>query len=804
MFHSLGRLAASHPWLVCAAWIVVGVALTLYAPNWDNRTQDDDIRFLPERCASVRGYQLLQQAFPQNVFASRLIFAIEREDRQLGEADYALVDQLIADLEQLGKEAPGLKLGSITSYQDGVIGSRLRSQDGHCTLIIVSLGTPFLAVQTQTTVDRVEALLRQRLAQVPDPPRLFTTGNSGIGRDLVQACGDSLDNTTLATIILVVVVLLLVYRAPLLALVPLITIGASVWVALHLLAFMTLIPGVHMVNVSKIFAIVILYGAGTDYCLFLISRYREELENGQPNVLAVSSSVGAVGGALTASAATVMCGLGLMALAEFAKVRYSGPGIALSLLVALIGSLTLTPALLRILGKAVFWPWSPPAPRPLRVLRDSGADRGLWHWLSKQVVAHPGLIWLCSVLLLLPLAVLGFQVHADYRATSQLSPSSQSLQGLQVLQKHFTAGETGPLTVLLVSHTDWNSRIGRLEIDHLTRGFSRLDNVAEVRSLTQPLGSATPAMPTKNDSVVALASLLDGFRPNLVQDMLKAAQDSARKHYVRELPDDKGDPAKKRYVTRLDIILKSDPFDAASVNTMQMVQTWLRSELPRTSLLGKDIQGECYGVMVNAHDLAQVTESDRLRVNSLITVGIFLILLVIVRRPLMALYLLLTVLLSYWATLGATVLMGWVWLGEPLYQLDWRVMFFLFVILMAVGEDYNILLMSRAVQEQKRHGLIEGMRRALARTGGTITSCGLIMAGTFATLMLANLNTLLQIGFALAFGVLLDTFVVRPFLVPTFVILLGQEPKRKTARAEPETSRLRDIDEFLAALRRAG
>jgi putative drug exporter of the RND superfamily len=114
------------------------------------------------------------------------------------------------------------------------------------------------------------------------------------------------------------------------------------------------------------------------------------------------------------------------------------------------------------------------------------------------------------------------------------------------------------------------------------------------------------------------------------------------------------------------------------------------------------------------------------------------------------------------------------------------VMFFLFTILVAVGEDYNILLVTRALQEQAKNGPIEGMRRALAKTGGTITSCGLIMAGTFATLMLSNVSTLLQIGFALAFGVLLDTFVVRPLLVPAFAMVLARERPAQVPPAPPQ------------------
>src|SRR5262249_15595062 len=186
-----------------------------------------------------------------------------------------------------------------------------------------------------------------------------------------------------------------------------------------------------------------------------------------------------------------------------------------------------------------------------------------------------------------------------------------------------------------------------------------------------------------------------------------------------------------RYFTRLDVVLYTDPFDPCSVPALETIQTWLNDQLPgMTSGLG-NVRAESYGVAVNAHDLALVTERDRKRINILVLGGIFVILLILVRRPVLAAYLLATVLLSYFATLGATALLAHFWHGRPLGEVDWRVPFFLFTILVAVGEDYNILLMTRAMQERERRGARRGMRRALARTGGTITSCGLIMAGTF-------------------------------------------------------------------------
>ncbi len=805
MFKRLGRLAASHPWLICLAWLVIALTMFLVAPSGDKRVLDDDVRFLPERCASVRGYHLLEEAFPGDVFASRAIFAVERKDAPLTENDFAVVDRIVADINKLKVAEPELRINGVGSHRDPLVGRRLVSRDGRCTLVQLALGTPYLALQTKATVDRVERVVQQRLAEAgANAPQAYTTGAAGIGRDLATSGGNSLEATTLATVLLVIVILLFVYRSPLLALVPLVTIALSVWVALKLLALCTLIPGFYLVNISQIFAVVMLYGAGTDYCLFLISRYREELMKGAEPGLALSRAVGKVGWALTASAGTVVCGLGMMGFAEFAKVRSGGPAIAVSLVVALLASLTLTPALLRLCGRFAFWPVGLPQ-------KTAQTRPGVWDWLAGRVVARPLLIWGVAVVALLPLAFLGLGVRANYRATGELSPRCGSVQGLAAIQRHFTAGEVGPVTVLLESDTDWDSPRGRAAIDYLSKGFGRLDNVAEVRSLTQPLG-ATVSTPTASVPAPPSASgrgkrwLGDLLQSKGVQDVITGVnvrvQQGANDFYLKKkLAAANG--AAPRYVTRLDVVLKSDPFDPRSIETLETLQLWLRSRLPGAAEGVGTVRAECYGVTVSARDLAQVTERDRLRINALVLAGIFVILLALVRRTWLAGYLLVTVLFSYYVTLGATTLFAqWV-SGRPPGEVDWRVPFFLFIILVAVGEDYNILLITRTLQERQRRGARAGIRRALARTGGTITSCGLIMAGTFATLMLSGLNTLVQIGFALAFGVLLDTFVVRPFLVPalTWWVWRWQEQQGEQGRSERPEAQKPLLE---ARIRRAG
>jgi|SRR5579864_4652344 len=757
MFKHFSRWIVDHPWLVCGAWLVILVLVTTLSPGWQSSGQDDDIRFLPANSASVRALHILEQAFPQDVYASRLLLAVERQEGTLEHDDFQLVDRAVVEIQALAKEEPALPITGVSSYREPLIGNRLVSADKQCTLISVSLGTPYLALQTQSTVDRIEERVRPLFADHPDL-RLHITGPAGVGRDLIRASASSLDQTTVATVLLVVLVLVVVYRSPFLAVIPLVTIGVATWVSLKLLALATWIPGVQLVNISQVFTIVILFGAGTDYCLFLMARYEEELEAGQPAVPALRFSLSSVAGALVASAATVMAGLGLMGFAEFRKISCAGPVMAVSLAVALLASLTLSPALLRLFGKGIFWPrrFTPAYPRP--------AHGGVWQRISQWVVRHPKLVLSLAAISLLPLAVLGLQVRSSFKPTGDLGPHAKSVRGMDATQRHFPAGETGPITVLLVSKSDWNSPAGREAIQNLSQGFQYLDRVEEVRSLTQPLGKPLPSFATagSNKGNKPPNRLLDVMKKEM-GGFLAASLKKARAFYVARI-DIEREP---RYVARVDVVLKNDPFEAESIETLDTIETWLRKQPPAGA-----IQCECYGVTVHTRDMAQVVERDRFRVNSLVLIGVFVILIVVVRRPWLALYLLITVLLSYYATLGATALFVHCWAGKPLGIIEWRVPFFLFTILVAIGEDYNILMVSRALQERQRWGPREGLRRGLARTGGTITACGVIMAGTFATLMLGHLGTLVEIGFALGLGVLLDTFVVRPFLVPAFMLLV--------------------------------
>src|SRR5262249_39993827 len=274
--------------------------------------------------------------------------------------------------------------------------------------------------------------------------------------------------------------------------------------------------------------------------------------------------------------------------------------------------------------------------------------------------------------------------------------------------------------------------------------------VADVRSLTRPLGGADPR-PTMGDLHIDPAAERE------------ATERAARERYLADLG------GRAEVATRLDVVLAASPFSHEAIEALGRVERAVRDALPDD--LRRDTQVYTVGTTASVRDLAAVMSEDRSRVACLVLVSVFVVLVLLLRRLAVPAYLLLSVLFSYYVTLGVTSLLFRALSPHGFTGLDWKVPIFLFTILIAVGEDYNIFLMARVREEEEQFGTPRGIAEALTRTGPIISSCGVIMAGTFASLLAGSLVEMKQLGFALAFGVLLDTFVVRPVLVPAFLVL---------------------------------
>jgi RND superfamily putative drug exporter len=370
-----------------------------------------------------------------------------------------------------------------------------------------------------------------------------------------------------------------------------------------------------------------------------------------------------------------------------------------------------------------------------------------------------------SVLLLSPLAAAGLSVDITYDLLNEMQASRPSVVGSRLLREHFPAGETGPLTVL-VERPDIDFRTtteGRDEIAALTAHFSELAGIEAVRSLSQPFG----------EPIGGLGALLGGGASRVVAASTSRAKDIFATPVTESAAS----------VARFDLILEDEPFSRAATEMLDSIEADLAALSESSNSPWHQAGFWFAGTTAATRDLERVTKSDQVRIQRLVVLAVLAVLLVLLRQPLVCIYLILSVLFTYYVTLGATELL-FAWLYQDTFAgLDWKVPLFLFVILIAVGEDYNIYLMTRVVEEQQRHGPIRGLQLAVARTGGIITSCGIIMAATFISMMTGTLRGMQELGFALSMGVLLDTLVVRPVLVPAFLTLLDRVKWLRAARA---------------------
>lgn len=739
LFAALADGIVRRPRIVVAAWLIFALITGLLSPGWRQTCQDDDIRFLPEHCASVQGYGELAEAFPAETFGSKLIITLEAAGERFTEAENGQTRAAQRRLDRLRQEEPELGLRTVRGPADPLLGQRLVSADGRAALLLVALNSPFLATRTRQAVDRIEAVLNEELPAAVRP-RLHLTGPAGVGRDLGVALMSSLHGTTWATVALVLVTLLIVYRAPLLALIPIVSIGLAVWISNEVLLMLAGWGVLWVVNLTPVFVVVLLFGAGTDYSLFLLSRCREERQRCGALRPAVGRALAHVGGPLTASALAVMVGLGMLGCAEFVKLRVMGAALAISLGIALIAALTLTPALLLLCGDRAFWPRRPAAPADAAETEPAVGDS----WLIGLVRARPGLTWLGTVAALLPLALLGWHTTANYSVKQDLPTAAPSLTGLTVIERAFRPGEMGPITLLLTQSEPWTKAESMQRLNAVTQALQACPGVAEVRSLPQPLGAS-------GHEATAESELL-------TRTLVAAA---AVPTYLGR--------SRGGHVARVEIVLTGNPLESQAFALLPSLEA-AAERASAEGLAQRPPRLRWFGMPVILNDVVQIQQSDGLFVFALVLASVYAIMTALLRRPGLALYLLGTVIFSYYATLGVTQLASVALFGGVWGQLDWKVLFFLFTILVAVGADYNIFLMSRVVEERQRHGWREGVLRALRRTGVTITSCGLIMAGTFATLMLGSLHTLQQLGLALALGVLVDTFIVRFLLVPTLLL----------------------------------
>jgi RND superfamily putative drug exporter len=733
-------------------------------------------------------------------FLNRALLAQWQGDASAAAEEFRTAVQLDPTLQTAPKsvlpaDAGRLPLVDIWSWRDDFFGTKLTSRDKHVRLVVTQLSNEFMAVDNIQVLEIIERELQPVRHHLASRTRtglvVAQSGSAAVGADLLRSAAASIKNTEMVTLVMVVLFLACVYRTPLLVVVPLVTLLVSLLVSTGVVALLTQLAGVpgfqwatvKVFSTTKIFIVVILFGTGTDFCLFLIARYKEELRHFATHAEAVAAALTHVGGALTASAMTTVLGLSMMFFADFGKFHYSGPIIGLCLAITLGTCVTLTPALMRGLGSSLFWPFglgsASEAMSPSSTAAEDSEPHGIlaafWNALARLVVQRPGLLLVVCVVIMLPWASYGAWRADDvtYDFLSGLPENSPSRIGAEILRQHFPIGEGGPVTVLVRrDQAQFETPEGRDHIRELADAL-HMPGVVTVRSAEDPLGDYSP-----------------GEKPGIASDRgrtlrILRTHPRTKSIFVAQLPELVGS------VARFELILEHDPFSLQAIHVVDEVQKKLHqlSEIPDSFWAGAEFA--MTGTTAAIRDLRQVTRRDNALIQVLVVLAVFLVLLLLLRRPVVCIYMMCTVLFSYYVTLGITILVFQGIYGDSYQGLDWKMPLFLFVILVAVGQDYNVYLATRVFEEQNRLGPFAGLHRALVRTGGIITSCGIIMAGTFISMTSAAwleflpdgwfaswkssvgpVRSMLETGFALALGVLLDTMVVRPLLVPAFLALL--------------------------------
>jgi len=738
-------------------------------------------------------------------------------DYQQAEADEETAQIIDPDIRQTPsvdqRETSSIQaLVGVWTWHDPVLGSKLGAKHPQARLLLLELSSEFIATGNMALLKHVESVLAQSRAAVGEELlaglQTELSGSAALGGDIRRASLLSVKQTEIVTFVLILGILTFVYRGPMLIGIPLATIGISFWISISTVALVSQwsqsiqtltgweIPPLNIFTTTKIFIVVLLFGAGTDFCLFFLARCREELtlrpstqRRGMERL--VARSWRAVHDGLIASAFTTIIGLGLLWFSEFEKFRSTGPIIGLCLTITIVVSLTFTPAAVCGLGPIAFWPSLKRKEGQSQVNSEMPWWLAAWGKLSVLVTSRP-LLACCLCLAFMSVPAIGgwfWQDQVSYDLGNELGEESPSRRGQKIISRYFPNADSSPIHFVLVRETPFATPDECVTACEQLSQKLYLPGVHSVRSLADPLGDYPPGRQ------MGLFEK-DAWRRRVLQ-----AHRYTKDYFVASET-----PYRDR-MTRIDVVATENPFSLPAADLLQSLREVLSTEVldPSSPWFGANYSytGTTPGIV----DLRDVTQSDEARIRWLVPIGVYVVLLFTIGRPLLCACLMVAVMLSYFTTLGIThTMFAWIYEGD-FQGLDWKVPFFLFVILIAVGQDYNVYLATRVFEEQQQYGHLEGIRRGLMLTGGIITSCGAVMAGTFIAMSagpvlhwLADLGigwsispadrglllkSMIELGVALTIGIVIDTMVVRSILLPGAMALSARWIEKKSSVLVP-------------------
>ncbi|WP_077620453.1 MMPL family transporter [Bacillus sinesaloumensis] len=677
-------------WITLATWLVITIVLAVFAPNAKDY-EVSRIDSLPEDAQSVIAQSKVDEYF-EGSSGTPGILVFQSNDEQFEFQDLVDVFTHIENADILGVEQVVPLSGLPPQAAAGFF-----SEDQTTALLPIVFDESLETKEIRTSKDEILKVVEEYSNLT-----LYVTGPAGIATDSLDLFSRADLVLILSTVGLILILLIVIYRSPLLALIPLL---AAVFVYEVVMKSLGILgsAGLDLSNQTISIMSILLFAAVIDYSLFVFSRFREELKNYENKYDAMRAAMKEVGMPVFFSGGTVLAAMLVLFFADLGDYQNFAPTFATTMVIIMAASITLVPALFTLFGRKSFWPKVP------KVGDDKVKDNSIWSKIGRMVVKKPGLYVSIVGLILLVSAANLFNLTYEFDTMKSFPEDMPSRQGYEILEDKFAKGELAPSTVLF----ERKQPVTQEEQESLRNELLEQDLVSEVR--------------------------------------VNGTADENR-------------------VLNFSLTFEEGPYD---VKTIDAIENMINKA--DTIVADADLDGDLYfaGETATKVDDRATNNRDVILIVILETILIFGLLIVLTKSVKMPIYMMGTILVSFLSALGLGM-----FLTNLFFDIDTianRVPLYAFVFLVALGIDYNIMLVSRFQEERRNHSVKEAVEIAVAKTGGVISSAGIILAATFAVLMTQPVQLLFVFGFIVAVGILLDTFLIRGVLLPGLIVLLEKD-----------------------------
>ena len=781
-------------WPVTIGLLIITVLLFVISPNLSKQAEDAGTFQLPDDAASKKAMEMLNDAGAGEETIS-LVYSL---DEKLTDSEKKDIASDVDELKELGDPVSSV----LDPFESEELEAQLVSEDKKTVLI------PITVDGTQEEVVELADSIKSDILK--GESSVYLTGEAIINNDVNLSAQEGLKRTEIITVVLIFALLLAVFRSIVTPLIPLVAVGITYLLSQSIVAFFIDWFGFPVSNYTQIFLVAILFGIGTDYCILLLSRFKEELGAGQPINEAIIRTYKTAGRTLYISGLAVFIGFFAIGFADF-PIFKSAVAVAVGIAVLLLVLSTVMPFFMATLKEKLFWPSKKSV---------SHNDSKLWAWMGKLSVNRPLLSMAVVAVITVPL-LFTYDDALSFNTVDEIGDSYDSVKGLQAIEDGFGQGDSLPVQVLLSSDKKLVTEETVPYVEKLSRELAKVDGVKSVRSITRPAGEAIEefnadyqlgkiaegvngAADGLDQAVKGLSQQaamagqgqapqpgapnpLDGLNQitgglNQAGDQLQGMSDSET---IRDtglyLPP--GTLENKEFAQvidrysfgeekgmKLEVILSDNPYSPEAIDTVDRINETTERVIKDTPL--EDTEVAIGGVSSINRDLSDISTSDFTQTVTIMLISLFVVLAILFRSFIMPLYMIGSLLLTYFTSVAVA---EWIFVEGLGYDgISWAVPFFGFVMLVALGVDYSIFLMDR-FREEASEGMTvtDAIKASMAKMGTVIITAAIILAGTFGAMVPSGVLSLVQIATIVITGLLLYGLIVLPLLIPAMTVSFG-------------------------------